>query len=93
MTDVRWEDAELTGKNSDVYQVVMSGDAVEWEFREHPDYYTSAGLRRDGNEAKKRVAPALGIVTLRARSPQEARAAATRSHPEYHTVESVKKVG
>lgn len=90
---VVWEEAILDASNSDVYTVEMSGDDVEWEFRDRPDFWTKDGKRRDGEEAPKLVAPATGTVTLRARSPQEARAAATRSHPEYHTVESVKKAG
>lgn len=95
MSDVRWEDAELDGSNSDLYQVAMSGDDVDWEWRDAPDFYTAKGLRRDGTkgQADKLRRPAAGTVTLRARSEQEARAAVIRAHPEYHTVESVTKIG
>lgn len=91
--DVVWEEAVLDASNSDLYEVTMKGDVVAWEFRDAPGYYTKDGKRRDGVEAAKREAPAVGVVQLRARSKQEAQAAAVRSHPEYHTAESVKKIG
>lgn len=91
--DVVWEDALLDASNSDLYEVSMVGDDVEWVFRDGPDYYDEDGNPRDGDSAPLRVAPAFGIVQLRARSKQEAQAAATRAHPEYHTVSSVKKIG
>lgn len=88
-----WEEATLDASNSDLYEVVMVGDEVDWEFRDAPDYYDAKGNRRDGVQAPKRRAPASGVVLLRARSKQEAQAAAVRTHPEYHAVESVKKIG
>lgn len=90
---VPWEEAILDASNSDLYRVEMSGPEVEWEFRDRPEFYDSKKRRRDGVEAKKLRRPAFGVVTLRARSVQEAQAAAIRSHPEYHTVENVAKVG
>lgn len=90
---VPWESAELDASNSQLYEVHMAGDDVDWEFRDAPDYYTKKGLRRDGVDAPKLRKAAFGVTRLRARSVDEARAAAIRTHPEYHTVESVKKIG
>jgi hypothetical protein len=98
-----WAYAELDHTNSDVYDVVMSGGEVEWEFREGPDYYDKDGQPRTGardakgelleGHAEKLRRRALAVVQLRARSSAEAREQAALTHPQYDKVESVKKRG
>lgn len=75
------------------WRVYMEGVEVEWEFRDAPDYYTRDGKRRDGEEAKKIVRPAVGIVELQAEDEDHARAIATRANPEYHKIVKVEAIG
>lgn len=77
-----------------LYKVAISGDDVEWVPRNDerywqlidPDDPNSGWESKDGNPV---IMPAKGLVTLRARSEDEARMMALRDNPDYHTIESV----
>lgn len=81
-----WDRAELDASNSSVYRVELEGDPVVWDHRDSPDYFDD-----DGNPQQV-VKPAYARVDLRARSDDEAQAAALATHPGFHTVRSVENL-
>lgn len=77
-----WDRAELDDTNSDVYRVELEGDPVTWAHRDAPDYFDEDG------KPQEVVKPAYARVDLRARTQDEAEAAALATHPGFHTITS-----
>jgi hypothetical protein len=96
--DERWQKE----KEWPVFEVNLAGDEIEWEFRDHPDYYDKSGRPRtgakdeDGNllpgHAERLRKVAACSTRLHAQSKDQAAARALTDNPEYHTVVEVREI-
>lgn len=80
-----------------LFQVVITGDEVEWVPRNDerywklsdPDDPTSKWVSKTGDPV---VLPARATVTMLARNEEMAKMMALRDNPDYYTVENVKEL-